>query len=109
MITVLARHSQRQRYAANAIAVVLGETAENEALLVVEKMRRLITAALDEKQIANSLNAGIAEAVVRPQFDAVDIVTEVINRVEHALEKAVTDGPGKSVALAPAMSSAAVA
>src|SRR5438445_4868502 len=43
------------RYAANAIAVVLGETAENEALLVVEKMRRLITAALDEKQIANSL------------------------------------------------------
>jgi diguanylate cyclase (GGDEF)-like protein len=97
------------RYAANAIAVVLGETAENEALLVVEKMRRLITAALDERQIANSLNAGIAEAVVRPQFDAVDIVTEVINRVEHALEKAVTDGPGKSVALAPAMSSAAVA
>ena len=97
------------RYAANAIAVVLGETAENEALLVVEKMRRLITAALDEKQIANSLNAGVAEAVVRQQFDAVDIVTEVINRVERALEKAVADGPGKSVALAPAMSSAAVA
>ncbi len=97
------------RYAANAIALVLGETAENEALLVVEKMRRLITAALDEKQIANSLNAGVAEAVVRQQFDAVDIVTEVINRVERALEKAVADGPGKSVALAPAMSSAAVA
>ncbi len=97
------------RYAANAIAVVLGETAENEALLVVEKMRRLITAALDEKQIADSLNAGVAEAVVRQQFDAVDIVTEVINRVEHALEKAVADGPGKSIALAPAMSSAAVA
>ena len=97
------------RYAANAIAIVLGETAEKEALMVVEKMRRLISTALDDKQAAASLNAGIAEAVLRQQFDPVDIVTEVINRAEQALEKAVDEGAGKSMALQAAMAAAAVA
>ncbi len=97
------------RYAANAIAIVLGETAEKEALMVVEKMRRLISTALDDKQAAASLNAGVAEALLRQQFDAVDIVTEVINRAEHALEKAVDEGTGKSVALAAGLTAAAVA
>ncbi|HEY8671413.1 MAG TPA: GAF domain-containing protein, partial [Terriglobales bacterium] len=97
------------RYATNSIAIVLGETAEAEALMVVEKIRRLITTALGEKKIAASFNAGIAEAVIRQQFDAVDIVTELINRAEHALEKSLAEGPGKSVALAAAMSAAAVA
>jgi GGDEF domain-containing protein/tetratricopeptide (TPR) repeat protein len=97
------------RYTASSIAIVLGETSEKEALMVVEKMRRLITAALGEKQLAASLNAGVAEAVIRLEFDPVDIVTEVINRVESALEKAVAQGAGKSVAQAAMMSAAAVA
>ncbi len=97
------------RYTSSSIAIVLGETTEKEALMVVEKMRRLITAAMGEKQLATSLNAGVAEAVIRPEFDPVDIVTEVINRVESALEKSVAEGAGKSVALAAAMSAAAVA
>jgi diguanylate cyclase (GGDEF)-like protein len=97
------------RYAANAIAIVLGETAETEALRVVEKMRRLITTAIGEKQIASSFNAGVAEAVVKQQFDAVDIVTEVINRAERALEKSVAEGPGKGVALPANLAAAAVA
>lgn len=97
------------RYAANAIAIVLGETAENEALRVVEKMRRLVSTAIGEKQIAASFNAGVAEAVVRQQFDPVDVVTEVINRAERALEKSVADGPGKSVAVPNKLSAAAVA
>jgi diguanylate cyclase (GGDEF)-like protein len=97
------------RYAANAIAIVLGETAENEALRVVEKMRRLMSTAINEKQIASSFNAGVAEAVVRQQFDSVDIVTELINRVERALEKSVAEGPGKSLALQAQLAAAAVA
>ena len=97
------------RYAGNAIAIVLGETGENEALRVVEKMRRLIGTAIGEKQIAASFNAGAAEAVVRQQFDPVDIVTEVINRAERALEKAVSEGPGKAVIVRNALSAAAVA
>jgi diguanylate cyclase (GGDEF)-like protein len=97
------------RYAANAVAIILGETGDKEAQLVVEKMRRLIANAISEKQIAASFNAGIAEAVMRQDFDPVDIVTELINRVERALEKSVADGPGKSVTLAPNLSVAAVA
>lgn len=97
------------RYAGNAIAIVLGETGENEALRVVEKMRRLIATAIGEKQIAASFNAGAAEAVVRQQFDPVDIVTEVINRAERALEKAVSEGPGKAAIVRNSLSAAAVA
>ena len=97
------------RYTSNAIAIVLGETAEKEALMVVEKMRRLISTAMSEKQIAASFNAGVAEAVLRQEFDPVDIVTEVINRVERALEKSVADGPGKSVSLPANLTAAAVA
>ncbi|MGH9514502.1 MAG: tetratricopeptide repeat-containing diguanylate cyclase [Terriglobales bacterium] len=97
------------RYAGNAIAIILGETGENEALRVVEKMRRLIATAINEKQIAASFNAGVAEAVVRQQFDAVDIVTEVINRAERALEKAVAEGHGKATIVPSALSAAAVA
>jgi diguanylate cyclase (GGDEF)-like protein len=97
------------RYAGNAIAIILGETGENEALRVVEKMRRLIATAIGEKQIAASFNAGAAQAVVRQQFDAVDIVTEVINRAERALEKAVAEGPGKATIVPNTLSAAAVA
>jgi len=32
----------------------------------------------------------------------VDVVTEVINRAEHALSQAMGQGPGKVVALGPA-------
>jgi diguanylate cyclase (GGDEF)-like protein len=97
------------RYATNAVAIVLGETADKEAQLVVEKIRRLIANAISEKQIASSFNAGIAEAVVRQEYDPIDIVTEVINRAERALEKSVADGPGQSLALAANLSAAAVA
>jgi len=72
-------------------------------------MRRLIGTAISEKQIASSFNAGVAEAVLRQEFDPVDIVTEVINRAERAMEKSVAEGAGKSVALAANLSAAAVA
>jgi GGDEF domain-containing protein len=97
------------RYAANAIAIVLGETAEKEALMVAEKMRRVMGSAVPEKQLATQFNAGIAEAVIKQEFDAVDIVTELINRAERSLEKSVADGLGKSAAIAAAMTAAAVA
>ena len=97
------------RYTANSIAIVLGETAEKEALLAAEKMRRVISAAVAEQQLAAYFNAGIAEAVLRAEFDVVDIVTELINRAERALEKSVGEGPGKSLALTANLAAAAVA
>jgi tetratricopeptide (TPR) repeat protein/GGDEF domain-containing protein len=96
------------RYTGNTIAIVLGETAEKESLLAVEKMRRVIGSAA-EKQFATAFNAGVAEAVLRQEFDPVDIVTEVINRAERALEKSVGEGPGNSVALTASFAAAAVA
>jgi len=96
------------RYTGSTIAIVLGETAEKEALLAVEKMRRVIGSAA-EKQFAASFNAGVAEAVLRQEFDPVDIVTEVINRAERALEKSVSEGAGQSVALSANFAAAAVA
>jgi hypothetical protein len=47
--------------------------------------------------------------VLRQEFDPVDIVTEVINRAERALEKSVSEGPGSSMALTANLASAAVA
>jgi hypothetical protein len=56
-----------------------------------------------------SFHVGIAEAVVRQQYDPVDIVTEVINRAELALDMAVAQGSANPVCLAATLSSAAVA
>jgi hypothetical protein len=55
------------------------------------------------------ISAGIAEAVLQERFDAVDMVTEVINRVESALEIARTEGGNKAHSLAPVVQPNAVA
>jgi len=52
----------------------------------------------------------VAEAVIRAEYDPVDVVTEIINRAEHALGQAVGQGPGNVVAVgAAAMAEGAVA
>jgi diguanylate cyclase (GGDEF)-like protein len=98
------------RYGAASVALVLGETAEKEAFQAAEKLRKLIgEIRLPGKDAPVPFHAGIAEAVVRSNFDAVDIVTEVINRAEAALDSAISQGNGKVVAQAPSIASAAVA
>jgi diguanylate cyclase (GGDEF)-like protein len=96
------------RYETTTIALVLGETAEKEALMAVEKLRKLLAEVKLSDEII-PFSAGLAEAVVRQQFDPVDIVTEVINRADKALDAAVTQGMGRIVSLAPAVAAAAVA
>ncbi len=96
------------RYEMTTIALVLGETAEKEALMAVEKLRKLLTQVKLSDEIL-PFSAGLAEAVVRQQFDPVDIVTEVINRAEKALDAAVAQGMGRIVSLAPSIAAAAVA
>lgn len=98
------------RYGTTTVAVVLGETAEPEALLAVEKLRKLLTEVrMPEKEEAVPFSAGLAEAVVRPQYDPADMVTEVINRAEQALDAAIAHGAGKVIAHAAALTTAAVA
>jgi diguanylate cyclase (GGDEF)-like protein len=98
------------RYETTTIAIVLGETPEKEGVMAAEKLQRLLAQLrMPEKQESIDFNAGLAEAVVRAEFDPVDIVTEVINRAEQALQTANGQGTGKIVALAASYAAAAVA
>ena len=96
------------RYEMTTIALVLGETAEKEALMAVEKLRKLLAEVKFSDEVL-PFSAGLAQAVVRQQFDPVDIVTEVINRADMALDMAVAQGMGRIVNLAPSVAAAAVA
>src|SRR5579871_696666 len=102
------------RYDTTTIAVLLGETAEKEAMMAVEKLRKIVGTIHLAKDPADSgpaleFSAGLAQAVIRETFDPIDIVTEVINRAEHALSSSVAQGPGRVVALGPALAASAVA
>src|SRR3984957_8559594 len=103
------------RYDTTTIAILLGETAEKEALLAVEKLRKIVAEVrLPAKEEGGKgpsalFSAGLAQAVIRTEYDPVDVVTEVINRAEHALAQGMAQGPGKVVALGPALAAGAVA
>ena len=104
------------RYDTSTIAIVLGETPEKEAMLAIEKLRKIIAEVrfpLKEGQDLGTpaqFSAGVVEAVIRSEYDPVDVVTEIINRAEHALSQAIGQGLGKAVALGPtAMAAGAVA
>src|SRR5579872_7388020 len=103
------------RYDTTTIALILGDTAEKEAMMAIEKLRKIIAGVHlpakegSEQGRAMEFSAGLAEAVVRESYDPVDIVTEVINRAEHALATSLAQGPAKVVALAPALATGAVA
>ncbi len=103
------------RYDTTTIAIILGDTAEKEAMMAIEKLRKVIAEVRLAGKGASSngqaleFSAGLAEAVVRESYDPVDIVTEVINRAEFALATSVVQGPGKVVALGAALAAGAVA
>jgi diguanylate cyclase (GGDEF)-like protein len=98
------------RYETTTIAIVLGETPEKEGVMAAEKLQRLLAQVrLPEQKESVHFAAGLAEAVVRGEYDPVDIVTEVINRAEQALQTAKSQGAGKIVALAASFATAAVA
>ncbi|MGD0165427.1 MAG: diguanylate cyclase [Candidatus Sulfotelmatobacter sp.] len=103
------------RYDTTTIAIILGDTAEKEAMMAIEKLRKVIAEVrlADKAGSGNGhaleFSAGLAEAVVRESYDPVDIVTEVINRAEFALAASTVQGPGKVVALGAALVAGAVA
>ena len=102
------------RYDTSTIAILLGETAEKEAIMAIEKLRKIVSdlklPAKDGVAQPAQFSAGVAEAVIRNEYDPVDVVTEIINRVEQALGQAIAQGSGKVVALGPvALTTSAVA
>ena len=75
-----------------------------------EKLRRLLKEVkLPGKDQSVEFCAALAQAVMRQHFDPIDIVTEVVNRADHALELAIVQGPGKIVCEAAQVAAAAVA
>jgi diguanylate cyclase (GGDEF)-like protein len=102
------------RYDTTTIAIILGDTAEKEGMMAIEKLRKTIAGVrIDTKDgstgEAMEFSAGLAQAVVREGYDPIDIVTEVINRAEHALAMSLAQGPGKVVAEKAALAAGAVA
>jgi diguanylate cyclase (GGDEF)-like protein len=77
------------QYDLTTIALFLADTAEKGAYLALEKLARVTSGIhLPGRESGPTVTTGIAEAVMRPNFDPADIVTELVNRVEHALEAA---------------------
>jgi diguanylate cyclase (GGDEF)-like protein len=96
------------RYDTSTIAILLGETAEKEAMLAIEKLRKIVAQVRFPAKDGTAggtvaqFSAGVAEAVIRAEYDPIDVVTEIINRAEHALAQAIAQGPGRVVAQGPA-------
>lgn len=98
------------RYDLTTIALVLSDTTEKNAFLVVDKMRKVLAPIkVPGSDRTPPISVGIAETVLQERFDAVDMVTEVINRVENALEAARSEGGNKAHSLAPTLQPNAVA
>jgi GGDEF domain-containing protein/tetratricopeptide (TPR) repeat protein len=77
------------QYDLTTVALFLADTAEKGAYLALDKLRRVTAEIhLPGRDTGPTLMAGIAEAVMRPQFDPADIVTELVNRADMALEGA---------------------
>jgi GGDEF domain-containing protein len=96
------QHDVALRYDKTTIALVLAETNERNGSLVATKLRGVMQAArLPGSDDPPPLTIGFAEAVLTAGYDAVDVVTEVINRAEAALDSAIKHGPDGVECLAP--------
>jgi tetratricopeptide (TPR) repeat protein/GGDEF domain-containing protein len=94
----LRQNDMAVRYNPWAIAVVFPDTALPQAGLAVEKLRRVIAQVkLDGKNPPNFCSA-VCDVPLGPVFDAVDGVTEVVNRLDWALEQSHKES-GKRVFL----------
>lgn len=81
------------RYSATSLAVVLGDTTGRKVQPVIEKLRKQLAALkLPDGKDSLTFSAGVSEAAIRPDYDPLDIVTDVINRVEISLEEARKKG-----------------
>jgi len=98
------------RYDLTTIALILADTSTKNAFFVADKMRNALAAVkIPGTDREATLTVGIAEAAVQHSFDPVDIVTEVINRAEAALEIAKAEGGNKAHSIAPNLQPVAVA
>ena len=84
------------RYSPLSIVVVFPDTTLPQAGLAVEKVRRVIAQVQANGAEAANICAAVCDVPLGPSFDAVDGVTEVINRLEVSLDRAHKEG-GKRI------------
>jgi GGDEF domain-containing protein len=84
------------RYNPCSIAVLFPDTALPQGGLAVEKFSRAISQIKPDNSNPPSFCSAVCEVPLSDNFDAVDGVTEVINRLESVLEQARKEG-GKRV------------
>ncbi len=80
------------RYNPCAIAVVFPDTPLPQGGLAVEKLRRVIAQVKADGATNPNFCSAVCDVHLGPSFDAVDGVTEVINRLETALEQSRREG-----------------
>jgi len=98
------------RYELTTIALVLADTNDKNAFFVVDKLRKVLTGVkVPGTEKIPPMTVGIAEAVMQSKYDPIDIVTEVINRADTALDAAKAEGPGTAKSIAAELEAAAVA
>jgi tetratricopeptide (TPR) repeat protein/GGDEF domain-containing protein len=84
------------RYSPLSVVVVFPDTALPQAGLAVEKVRRALAQVRVNGAEARNFCAAVCDVPLGPDFDAVDGVTEVINRLEVSLDRAHKEG-GKRI------------
>lgn len=98
------------RYDRTSIALILGDTKDTNSFFVVDKLRKVMASVkVPGTEHPVTMTVGIAGAVIHKEYDPVDIVTEVMNRAEQALDVAQSQGPNSAHALAPTTEAVAVA
>jgi tetratricopeptide (TPR) repeat protein len=97
----MARHSDLAvKYTSWTIAFILPDTAQAGAQALADKLRKAGAQVRPPWDGAGlTLSASVAEAVVRPDYDNEDIVTELINRAQTGLDEAEQRGGDASISL----------
>jgi GAF domain-containing protein len=92
---VLRQNDIPVRYSPLSIVVVFPDTPLAQAGLAVEKVRRSLAQIRVNGTEPINFCAAVCDVPLRPNFDAVDGVTEVINRLEASLDCAHREGRKK--------------
>ena len=97
------------RYDTTTLALVLPDTKGKDTFFVVDKMRKMVGGVKMAGGNGLPMTAGIAEAFLEGNIDPVDSVTELINRLEQALEAALREGGDTAKLLKPPLESSTAA
>ena len=96
LIPTLRQNDISIRYSPLSIVVVFPDTALPQAGLAVEKVRRAMGQVKVNGTEVSNFCAAVCDVPLGANFDAVDGVTEVINRLELSLDRAHKEG-GKRI------------